>query len=200
VDDNRITVTGHAQHRVAPTVAAWHLTIEVTDADARVAYERCAERAAAIVERLKTSAQIETQRVSVEPARDYESGELRQVGHQASTVVTARAPAERAGEIADLAMASGATEILGPQLTIGDRRATELETLEQAVEDARRRADRLAAAAGRALGPVMSIETQDDDYFPGIEELRAGPPRAMPVEVPDVKVQESVTVVFALVD
>src|SRR3954471_4757003 len=60
--DNRITVTGHAQVHVAPTVATWHLTIEVTDRQARVAYERCAEQATSIIEGLKASADIETSR------------------------------------------------------------------------------------------------------------------------------------------
>src|SRR3954451_24997661 len=60
--DNRITVTGHAQVHVAPAVATWHLTIEVTDRQARVAYERCAEQATSIIEGLKASADIETSR------------------------------------------------------------------------------------------------------------------------------------------
>src|SRR3954454_22391652 len=145
--DNRITVTGHAQVHVAPTVATWHLTTEVTDREARVAYERCAEQATSIIARLKASAEIETQQITVEPAREFESSTARLVGHQASTIVTARAPVEQAGEIADLGRQSGATETHGPQL----------DALEQALADARRRAKRLAAAARRALGPIVSI-------------------------------------------
>jgi uncharacterized protein YggE len=118
--DNTITVTGHAQVHVAPTVATWHLTIEVTDREARVAYARCAEQAASIIE--------------------------------------------------------------------------------QALADARRRAERLTAAAGRALGPIVSIETRDEDYFPHVAELRSGGAPGMPVEVPAIEVNQSVTVVFALGD
>src|SRR4051812_30634696 len=44
------------------TVATWHLTIEVTDRQARVAYERCAVQATSIIEGLKASADIETSR------------------------------------------------------------------------------------------------------------------------------------------
>jgi uncharacterized protein YggE len=161
--DNRITVTGHAQVHVAPTVATWHLTTEVTDREARVAYERCAEQATSIIARLKASAEIETQQITVEPAREFESSAARLVGHQASTIVTARAPVEQAGEIADLAMQSGATEIHGPQLAVRDRAAIELDALEQALADARHRAERLAAAAGPALGPIVSIEKRVDD-------------------------------------
>jgi uncharacterized protein len=198
VADNTIKVTGHAQLRVVPTVAAWHLSIEATDDDPRVAYERCAEQASSIVEGLKTAAELETQRISVESAHEYDSGVMRRVGHQASTIVAARVPVERAGELADLAMASGATEIEGPKLGIGDRTAIELDALEQAVADARRKAERLAAAAGRALGPIMSIETGDEDYYPRIEELRSSGPSRMPVEVPAINVNGSVTVVFGL--
>jgi uncharacterized protein YggE len=198
--DNRITVTGHAELRVAPDGAAWHLTIDVTAPDARVAYEGCAARATSIVERLKAAAEVLTQRISVEPAHEYESGVMRQTGHTAETVVTARVPVERAGEIADLAMESGATEIRGPQLAIRDRAAAELEALDQAVADARRRAERLAAAAGRTLGPIMSIDTRDEEYYPQVEELMASSSPAMPVEAPDLRIRGSVTVAFALGD
>ena len=67
---------------------------------------------------------------------------------------------------------------------------------------ARRRADRLAEAAGRAVGRVLSIKTDvSRDPSPrllagGIEEMRA----AMPVEPPDMTVATSVTVEFALED
>jgi uncharacterized protein YggE len=198
--DNRITVTGHAELRVAPDGAAWHLTIDVTEPDARLAYEGCAARAASIVERLKAAAEVETQRISVEPAHQYESGVMKRTGHTAETVVTARAPVEQAGEIADLAMAAGATEIRGPHLAIRDRAAAELEALDQAVADARRRAQRLAAAAGRALGPIMSIDARDEEYYPQVEELRSSSLPTMPVEAADLRIRGSVTVAFALAD
>jgi uncharacterized protein YggE len=198
--DNRITVIGHAEHRVAPDGAAWQLTIEVTDPEARVAYDGCAAQARLVVERLKAAADVETQRISVEPAHEYDSGVMRQTGHTAQTIVTARVPFERAGEIADLAMESGATELRGPQLAIRARAAAELEALDQAVADARRRAERLAAAAGRALGPIMSIDTRDEDYFPQVEELRSSDSPPMPVEAADLRIRESVTVAFALGD
>jgi uncharacterized protein YggE len=65
--DNTITITGHAERTVAPDIAAWRLTIAVIDAEPRVAYERCAERATAIVERLKEAAEVETREISVQP-------------------------------------------------------------------------------------------------------------------------------------
>src|SRR3954471_15199220 len=82
--DNRITVTGHAQVHVAPTVATWHLTIEVTDRQARVAYERCAEQATSIIEGLKASADIETSRCppwrSTRGSPRLRAGELNEAG------------------------------------------------------------------------------------------------------------------------
>jgi hypothetical protein len=44
----------------------------------------------------------------------------------------------------------------------------------------------------------MSIETGDEDYYPRIEELRSSGPSRMPVEVPAINVNGSVTVVFGL--
>jgi hypothetical protein len=41
------------------------VTVEATDPDARAAYDRCAEKSAAAVERLKAMAQVETRNISV---------------------------------------------------------------------------------------------------------------------------------------
>src|SRR3954468_7549811 len=195
--DNTITVTGRAERTVPPDIAGWHLTIAVTDAEPRVAYERCAERARAIVERLKETAEVETRQISVQPHRSYETGEARPAGHRAATVVIARTPVDRAGEIADLAMAAGADEVVGPTLALRDPAETELDVLAGALADARRRAESLAVAAGGSLGPVVSIT---DDVVGGIE-LRSGPAfdeSSMQVEPRDLTIGASVMVVFAL--
>jgi uncharacterized protein YggE len=189
--DNTITVAGHAARDVAPDVAAWRLTVAAVHREPRVAYEQCAERATAIVERLGGTADVETQRVSVEPT--YESAH--RVGHEASTVVIARVPVERAGELADLAMAAGAERVRGPMLELTDRGAVELDALEDALADARRRAERLASAAGRSLGPILSIDTVERRGWDGTAVRERA---AMPVEVGDISVSVSVIVVFAL--
>jgi uncharacterized protein len=198
MSDHTITVAGHAERRVAPEVAAWEVAVEATDREARAAYDRCAETAAVVVERLKAIAEVETQTISLQP--HYDPGTEGLVS-EATTDVRVRAPVAQAAEIAQAAIEAGAQRINGPTLSLGDRTAIELDVLEEAVGDARRRAERLAAAAGRPLGRVVSIDG-DRHRAPfeeegGTLELRAG---SMPVETGDLAVTARVTVVFAFAD
>jgi uncharacterized protein YggE len=119
------------------------------------------------------------------------------VGHRAATIVIARTAVERAGEIADLAMVAGADDVVGPMLSLRDAPEAEIHVLGDALADARRRAERLAAVAGGSLGPVVSIT---DDIVGGIH-LRSGPSfdeSSMPVEPSNLTITASVTAVFAL--
>jgi uncharacterized protein len=193
--DNTITVAGSAERRVAPEVATWDVAVEATDDEPRAAYDRCAEMAATVIERLKAIAEVQTQGISVHPQYDPDGEGLTT---EARTEVRARAPMAHAADIAQAAIEAGARRIDGPELSIGDRAAIELDLLEEAVADARRRAERLASAAGRPLGRIVSIDgnrrraaLEDED---GGIRLSSG--AMMPVEPSDVAVTARVTVVF----
>src|SRR4051794_5175258 len=156
--ENRITVAGRAERRLEPDVAAWTLTVVAADAEARIAFDRCAERASRVVERLKAAADVETRGIAVRPRYSFRGEEEQQAGHEAQVEIVARAPVARAAEAADVAMAAGADRLEGPVLAMREPEAAELEALADALAHARRRAERLAAAAGRSLGAVVSIE------------------------------------------
>jgi uncharacterized protein YggE len=192
--DNTITVAGNAERRVAPEVATWDVAVEATDGEPRAAYDRCAEMAATVVERLKVIAEVETRGISVHPQYDPEAEGLTT---EATTEVRVRAPMAHAADIAQAAIEAGARRIDGPELSIGDRTAIELDLLEEAVADARRRAERLASAAGRPLGRIVSIDgNRQRAPFEGEDgaiQLHSG---AMPVDAGDLAVTARVTVVF----
>jgi uncharacterized protein YggE len=193
--DNTITVTGETACDVAPEIAAWEVSVETTDHDPRVAYERCAEMSAAVVQRLQAAAEVETQHISVHPR--WMTAEPEQREHEATMEVVVRGPVAMAAELGEAAMASGAQRIDGPQLSIADRAAIELDVLEEAVADARRRAERLAAAAARRLGPIVSIDARGYRVY---QHLRSSRGEVVPVEPGDLDISASVTVVFALAD
>jgi uncharacterized protein YggE len=193
--DDTITVTGEAARHAAPEVAAWEVTVEATDPDPSVAYERCAEKSSAVVERLKAVAEVETQGISVH--RDWVSDGDGKVEHEATMDVVVRAPVAMAAELGAAAMASGAQRIDGPWLSIVDRATIELDVLEEAVADARHRAERLAAAAARRLGRIVSIDARRYRIY---EQLVSSRGEMVPVEPGDLDISASVTVVFALAD
>ena len=191
--DDRVTVTGAASRAVAPATATWRAEAVEGDADPRAAFERATLRMNALLEGLAGVGEVDTDAVVVQP-RWEEHGPK---DAEAIGAVRVESPAERAGEVAQAAMAAGADRLHGPRY-VYDWQAVHEELLAEALEAARRKAERLAAAAGRRLGRVLAIDEQGtrrvDDH--GIVAFAVS-------ETPDVRPREQtvtaeLTVVFAL--
>jgi uncharacterized protein YggE len=95
-------------------------------------------------------------------------------------------------------MATGANRLHGPWFEYEGADDAQRGLLVGAVADARAKAERLADAAGRALGPVRAVEEQVDDRHV-VEAMRVagGAPDVRPREQ---IVTATVRVVFALQD
>jgi uncharacterized protein len=199
---NRIRVRASAARRAPPEHATWSLQVVVTGDEPQGAFDRCAERANAVLERLRDVATVHTGPISVQPVH-YGSGGDR-VRHEASAEVVARAPIERAGEVAGAAMRAGADQLTGPALAVADREALRSDALADAVASARRCAERIAAAAGRTAGRVVSVDADEDAHYEGavMAYAASGGPDDVdpPVEPGDVAVTAHVRVVVELTD
>jgi uncharacterized protein YggE len=109
---------------------------------------------------------------------------------------------ERTGEILDLVVEAGATEIAGVRFDLRDRAAVERQALGLAVGDARARAEAAAAAIGSTLDRVLLI---DDNRQPDV-----GPPRPMfslaresggaatPIEPGEIEIRAQVTLTVSI--
>ena len=195
--DDHVTVTGTAQRAVAPGAATWRAEAVEADDDPRAAFERCSARLNALVERLDGLGEVATEAVVVQP-RWEERG---QSGAEAIGAVRVRAAAARAGDVAQAAMAAGADRLHGPRFEYDDADGVRRELLGEAVADGRGKAERLAAAAGRRLGPVRQIVESGPEHTPASFRLAA----ETVVESPDVRPREltvtaTVSVTFALTD
>jgi uncharacterized protein YggE len=194
VTDDHVTVTGTAQRAVAPGAATWRAEAVESDDDPRRAFERCSARLNALVERLDGLGEVATEAVVVQP-RWEERGPA---GAEAVGAVRVRAAASRAGDVAQAAMAAGADRLHGPRFEYDDSGGVHSELLGEAVADARAKAERLAAAAGRRVGVVRQIHEAGPERAPA-------PHRVVAADVPDVRPSEltvtaTLTVVFALTD
>ena len=192
--DDHVTVTGTAERAVAPGAATWRAEAVEADDDPRTAFERCSSRLNALVERLDGLGEVATEAVVVQP-RWQEGGPA---GAEAVGAVRVRAAAARAGDVAQAAMAAGADRLHGPRFEYDDAKGVRGELLGEAVADARAKAERLAAAAGRRLGAVRQMQESGPERVPG-------PQRVMAAAAPDVRPSEmtvtaAVTVTFALTD
>jgi uncharacterized protein len=198
VTDQHVTVTGSADRAVAPQAATWRAEAVESDDDPRAAFERCSSRLNTLVERLARVGEVATDAVVVQP--QYE--EHGPAGVEAVGAVRVRSPVDRAGEVAQVAMAAGADRLHGPRFEYEAADEARRELLGEAVADARGKAERLAAAAGRRLGVVRQIEETDGDRVP---VARMAAATVSDFEPPDVRPREltvtaSVRVVFALDD
>ena len=196
--DDHVTVTGAAERAVAPGAATWRAETVEADDDPRAAFERCSSRLNTLVERLDGVGDVATEAVVVQPRWD-ERGAAR--GAEAIGAVRVRASAGRAGDVAQAAMAAGADRLHGPRFEYDDADGVRRELLAEAVADARGKAERLAAAAGRRVGPVRAIEESGPERWPGERAVAV----ASIAETPDVRPREltvtaQVTVTFALAD
>jgi hypothetical protein len=197
VSDDHITVAGAASRTVVPGVATWRVEAVAVDDDPRTAFERCSGRLNALVARLAAVGEVATDAVVVQPHWENDGPPK---GAEAIGAVRVRSAADRAGEVAQAAMAAGADRLHGPSF-VYESEAVHEELLADALAAARRKAERLAGAASRQLGRVISIEEQG--------ARRGGEERVMAAAAgygdvpPDVRPREQtvtaqLTVVFGL--
>jgi uncharacterized protein len=104
---------------------------------------------------------IRTLQYDLQPEFDYNSGKQTLRGYVARTSIEVRVePIERAGEVIDLAVQSGATAVSSLRFDVKNREAIERDALTKAVEMARARAEAAAKGAGRAIERIVRIEDQ----------------------------------------
>lgn len=170
-----ITMSGTGEVRAAPDQA--ELSAGVVS-EARTAAAALADNSAnmnAVFAALKTlgvpAKNIRTSGFSVTPQYPpYNSKEERHIiGYQVSNTVTVKLDDQKKlGPALDALVAAGANQIFSVGFSISDPKPLLLKAREEAVKDARLKAETYARAAGVSLGPVQSIG-----------ESGAEPPRPM---------------------
>lgn len=207
---NTIVVPGSGRITIQPDVATVRLGAMLVRNSAAEAREAAAAAMTAILDAIAAAGvarrDIQTSLLSLSPVTDYspETGP-RVTGYQVhnSVTVTVR-DLSAAGKVVDAGLAAGATNLDGLEFSLDDRTEAEDAARRVAVDDARRRAQVLASAAGVALGRVIAIREEDR---PGMPIPRGHGMRAMdlkmesadtPVESGTDELVVSVIVTFAI--
>jgi uncharacterized protein YggE len=148
---------------------------------------------------------IRTSGYDLQPEFDYVNGKQTLRGYVARNTIEVRVDEiGRVGEILDLAVSSGATNVSGVRFDLKDRGAAEREALRQAVADARRRAEAAAAGASLRVDRVLRIEEQRSVVEPPrpmmmmrqtANAMEAGQP---PISPGELEVRAIVTMTSAL--
>jgi uncharacterized protein YggE len=191
-----LTVTGTGSVTSAPDDAQLSFGVESHAASAQAALAADGEAMQKLIAALRAAGarDLQTQWVSVWPV-SQENGTPQ--GFTASNSVSATIGVDRAGSLIDAAVAAGANQVSGPDLSVADAKRLYRQALGAAVADARAHADALAAASGRTLGAVASIVEGGSEPVPTYRAaaLDSG---STPVVGGQQETSATVTVTFAL--
>lgn len=193
---NTVTTLGHGSVTVVPDTATITAGVHTEAATATAALAANAAKMNAVIAALKAHGgqNIQTQEVSLSQQTDDRGNPK---GYAADNSVSVDSAISAAGALIDAAVAAGANTISGPSLTSSAQDAAYRKALGQAVDDARAKANALAAAGGFGVGPVVSVTEQPSSAPP---VFAATPAKAggTPVEPGSEEVTADVTVSFAI--
>jgi uncharacterized protein len=148
---------------------------------------------------------VRTLQYDLQPEFDFNNGRQTLRGYVARNSIEVRVePIERAGEIIDAAVQSGATSVSQLRFEVKNREAIEREALTKAVESARARAEAAAKGAARSIERIIKVEDH------GVAEAPPPRPYAMamrsvsevapqtPIQAGDVEIRARVTLTAQL--
>jgi uncharacterized protein len=203
--ERTVTVSATGSAIAEPDIA--HITAGVvTEAGtAKDAIARNSAVMAKLIDGLKGAGiapkDLQTTQINVEPryAQAKEGRAAAINGYRVSNLVrlTVR-DVNRVGEIADLSISLGANQINQISFAVSDAEKLTDEARRNAMENARRRAELYAKAAGAELGSVLRISEDLPDLGPGVTAYtfrKSAPP---PIEAGTRRLVVEVSVVYAL--
>lgn len=203
-----ITVTGEATTSVAPDFAQATAGVTTEGKSVREASEANAQAMTAVINALKQAGvadnSIQTAQLSIQPVyaqnRPGRPEEPRITGYRVSNQV--RIKLQEIGRISDAvdrAIAAGATDLHGISFGVTEPSKALDPTRAAAIEDARRKADIYAKAAGAQVGRAVDIaESGASPPRPMAFERGAAMAAATPVQPGETTLRVVVTVTYEL--
>lgn len=198
-----ITVTGSGDVNTTPDRADLSFSVQSEGATAAQALAANSADSQRLIDALKEAGvqakDLKTEHLDVSPRYDVEK-DMESRGYSASSSVSVRSqPLDRAARLSDVAVRAGADSASGPSLSVADRDAQYRRALERAFDDARAKAQILAAAAGISLGEVTAIvEGGQPRDFPIYATAERALDAKTPIEPGSEEITASVTVTFAI--
>jgi uncharacterized protein YggE len=155
-----ITVVGTGKATAVPDVSDWSFGVQSDAASAADALEAASASSRAIVAALRDAGidrkDIRTEQVSVYPRMSSDGRSVDGYTASASVGAVVR-DMGRTGEVVDAAVQAGANQVYGPTLRLSDDTAQYRAAVDAAYDDARARAEAIAAKAGVTLGAPVAI-------------------------------------------
>jgi uncharacterized protein len=202
----RITVTGSGTVTGTPDQLTLDMGVQVNGGTVDSALQQANQDAARVTAALRgagvTAADIQTSGLSIQPS--YASGSSLPNGYAVSESLSATlVHLAAAGAQIEAAVRAGgnAVTVDDVSLNLADSSGLLASARARAVADARVKAAQYAKAAGRPLGPVISITDQSQDSGPpgpAFAPAAASKAPSVPISPGSAQVSVSVTVVYVL--
>jgi uncharacterized protein YggE len=199
-----ISVTGEATVSVPPDLAQIDAGVTSEAKTAREASDANNAAMGKVLLALKSASidekDFQTSRLSLQPqAAPNRPGPASIVGYRASNRVTIRLrDVTKVASVIDTLVAAGANDVGGINFTVSQASKLLDEAREQAIADARRKADIYAKAAGVSLGAPLSI-TEEGGHGPiPYRRMAAGMAASTPVAQGEETLQVTVSVSWAI--
>ena len=162
-----ISVSGYGKADVSPDMATVNIGIVTTGKTAQLAQAENAKIASDVTAALGQlgifSKDIQTH-YTMSPV--YEKGDYRKaVGYRANNTVTVTVnDVAKAGQVIDAALKSGATDVNGLSFGLKDAKSVRNTALQMAVQDARSKADAIAAALGVKIVGIQNVKEDGGNF------------------------------------
>lgn len=161
--DKTVTVTGEASVSVAPDIAVIRIGVSSLGKTAREASDANSQKMTTVLGAIKGSGiadkDVQTSRLTLQPQYDAnKAGPARLLGFQVTNQVTVKIrDIDKLPNILDKAIGAGANEMSGIEFIVSEQSKLLDQARDEAIADARRKADLYAKAAGAKPGPVVAI-------------------------------------------
>jgi uncharacterized protein YggE len=195
-DTKAISVTGNGTVETVPDTATFSFTVTTSADTAKAALAKNGATADAVAAALQ-AAKVQTSEVMLQPQLNDDGTAV--LGYTASTTVTAESELAKAGPLVDAAVDAGATGVSGPSWSRSDYDALYRQALQNAVADAKAKAQALADAGGLTLGTVTSM-TEGGGVVQPLPYASAASDGVAKLQPGTQTVDASVTVTFAALD
>jgi len=206
--EHTIAVTGTGQVFISPDVADMTFGVSAHRDRATAATQDAADQMTKVVAALKNAGiadkDIQTSYFSLQPVYDYSGNNPVLNGYEAdNTVAVTLRDLTKVGQTIDAAVNAGATNVGGINFRLDDPSKVEAQAREQAMADAKTKADALAAACKVTITGIQSIsEVSSPTPVPYPYAMRgaaAGDTSAVtPVEPGNITSSVTVTVVYLI--
>ena len=184
-DDHLLRVTGSASVLLDADLADLQVAVTTSDAEITLAQQKNAERMNAVIAALQNAGisekDMSTSGFNIYSGVDYSLPESERAVqyHVSNTLHITVRDLTQIGELIDLAILSGATEMYGLSFSASETGKAYEQALSEAVRDAAAKAQILCEAAGVQLDGILLIDASDagigsyTSYFTNARALKA---------------------------